>query len=107
VRWKQKILHRRDLYALWDFGFWRQPDVTFEQWLADRRRLKSSAYELSKLLGKEDFGGKHEEWTSFALAGNLGDCTLTTRSVRLFALAQLSALDIEGDKKALSAGRFT
>jgi hypothetical protein len=48
-----EILYRRDLHALWDFGFWRQPDVTFEQWLADRGRLKSSAYELSKLLGKE------------------------------------------------------
>src|SRR5882724_3045509 len=44
-----EILYRRDLYALWDFGFWRQPDVTFEQWLTDRRRFKSSAYELSKL----------------------------------------------------------
>jgi hypothetical protein len=61
-----EILYRRDLHALWDYGFWRQPDVTFEQWLADRRKLKSSAFELAKILGKEDFGVKHEEWTSFA-----------------------------------------
>src|SRR5262249_51626222 len=51
---------------LYDYGFWRQPDVSFEQWLADRRKFKSSAFELSKTLGKEDFGQKHQEWTSFA-----------------------------------------
>ena len=28
--------------------------------------FKSSAFELSKILGKEDFGKVHEEWTNFA-----------------------------------------
>jgi hypothetical protein len=61
-----EILYRRDLYVLWDYGFWRHPETAFEQWLADRRKFKSSAFELSKILGKEDFGQKHEEWTGFA-----------------------------------------
>ena len=60
-----EVIHQKDLYAVWDYGFWRWPD-SFEQWLADRLRLKSSAFEMSKLLGKEDFGQKHEEWTEFA-----------------------------------------
>jgi hypothetical protein len=61
-----ELLNRAELYALYDFGFWRQPDVAFDQWLADRLKFKSSAFELSKILGKEDFGKVHEEWTSFA-----------------------------------------
>jgi hypothetical protein len=61
-----ELLNRAELFALYDFGFWRQPDVSFDQWLADRLRFKMSAFELSKILGKEDFGKKHEEWTQFA-----------------------------------------
>jgi len=61
-----ELLNRAELHCLWCFGFWRQPDVTFEQWLADRLKFKLSAFELSKILGKEDFGAVHEEWTNFA-----------------------------------------
>ena len=61
-----ELLDRAELYALYDFGFWRHPDITFGQWLADRLKFKMSAFELSKILGKEDFGTKHEEWTDFA-----------------------------------------
>jgi hypothetical protein len=94
-----EILYRRDLYALWDYGFWRQPDVTFEQWLADRIRFKSSAYELSKLLAKEDFGSKHEEWTAFAPRWNPEGLhpDYTQREALAWLNAQRS--DIEGDKK--------
>ncbi len=94
-----EILHRRDLHALWDYGFWRQPDVSFDQWLADRRRLKSSAYELSKLLGKEDFGPLHEVWTSFA--PRWSPQGLRPGYTQREALAWLNSQrsDIEGDKK--------
>ncbi len=94
-----EILYRRDLYALWDYGFWRQPDVSFDQWLADRRGFKSSAYELSKVLGKEDFGGKHEEWTAFAPRWN--PVGLHPDYTQREALAWLDSQrsDIEGDKK--------
>jgi len=93
------ILYRRDLYALWDYGFWRQADVSFDQWLADRLRLKSSAYELSKLLGKEDFGQKHEEWTAFAPRWNPQGLRpgYTQREALAWLNSQRS--DIEGDKK--------
>jgi hypothetical protein len=60
-----ELLNRAELYALYDFGFWRRPDVSFEQWLADRLKFKSSAFELSKILGKEDFGRVHADWTDF------------------------------------------
>src|SRR5258708_2287762 len=94
-----EILYRKDLYALWDYGFWRQADVTFEQWLADRRRLKSSAYELARLLGKEDFGQKHEEWTAFAPRWN--PVGLHPGYSQREALAWLDSQrsEIEGDKK--------
>jgi len=94
-----EILYRRDLHALWDYGFWRQPDVTFDQWLADRRRLKSSAYELSKLLGKEDFSFKHEEWTAFVPRWTPQG--LRPEYTQREALAWLGSQrsDIEGDKK--------
>jgi hypothetical protein len=93
------ILYRRDLYALWDFGFWRQADVSFDQWLADRHRLKSSAYELSKLLGKEDFGQKHEEWTAFAPRWNPGGLHPDYTQREALAWLDSQRSDIEGDKK--------
>jgi hypothetical protein len=61
---------RAELYAIFD-AFWRgeaegEEPITFEQWLSDRKKFKNSAFELSKILGKEDFGVKHQEWTDFA-----------------------------------------
>jgi hypothetical protein len=61
-----ELLNRAELFAHYDYGFWRHPEVTFDQWLADRLQFKMSAFGLSKILGKEDFGAKHEEWTDFA-----------------------------------------
>lgn len=94
-----EILYRGDLVALHDYGFWRQPDVTFEQWLADRRKLKSSAYELSKILGKADFGPTHESWTSFAPRWNPSGLKpgYTQREALAWLNSQRS--DTEGDKK--------
>jgi Terminase RNaseH-like domain len=65
-----ELLNRAELYALYDFGFWRHPDTSFDQWLADRLKFRMSAFELSKILGKEDFGTKHQEWTDFAPCWN-------------------------------------
>ncbi|HSY32526.1 MAG TPA: hypothetical protein VLA42_11080 [Verrucomicrobiae bacterium] len=61
-----ELLNRAELYAHYDFGFWRHPDTTFDQWLADRLKFKMSTFELSKILGKEDFGLLHKAWTDFA-----------------------------------------
>jgi len=60
-----EILYRPDLHALWDYGYWRHLEVTFEQWLETRLRLKSSAFALSQLLGKSDFGDTHRAWEKF------------------------------------------
>jgi hypothetical protein len=94
-----EILYRADLYALFDYGFWRHPDVSFEQWLADRRKFKSSAFEMSKILGKEDFGAKHEEWTTFAPRWN--PVGLRPGYTQKQALTWLDSQrsDTEGDKK--------
>jgi hypothetical protein len=60
-----ELLNRAELFTLYDFGFWRQVDASFDQWLAARLKFKMSAFELSKILGKEDFGRVHAEWTDF------------------------------------------
>src|SRR5258708_477435 len=56
---------RAELYAIFD-AFWREEPISFDQWFTGRTKFKLSAFELSKILGKEDFGQKHEEWTEFA-----------------------------------------
>jgi hypothetical protein len=96
---QNELLYYNDLQALYDFGFWRQPDISFEQYLSDRFRLKSSTFELSKILGKEDFGTKHEEWTRFAPRWN--PAGLKPGYTQKQALAWLDAQqsDTEGRKK--------
>ncbi len=94
-----ELLNRAELHTLWDFGFWRHPEVSFEQWLKDRFRLKTSAFEMSKILGKEDFGDKHIEWTAFAPRWN--PIGLAKNYSQRQALQWLDAQrsDTEGDKK--------
>lgn len=94
-----ELLTRCELHALHDFSFWRQPEVTFEQWLADRMRFKMSAFETSKILRKEDFGTKHEEWTKFAPRWN--PVGLQPNYTQKQALAWLDSQrsDTEGEKK--------
>jgi hypothetical protein len=94
-----EILLRPDLHALWDYGYWRHPEATFEEWLETRRRLKSSAFELSKVLGKEDFGEKHEQWTCFLPRWNpIGLRPGYTQQQGLTWLGDQRS-DLEGDKK--------
>ena len=93
-----EVIHRTDLFALWDAGFWRHP-ASFEEWLSSRNMFKSSAFELSKILGKEDFGEAHEGWTSFVPRWN--PINLRPGYTQKQALAWLDAQrsDLEGDKK--------
>ena len=61
-----EVIHRGDLFAIYDFGVsWQEP-VTFEEFLAIRYKCKTSAYELGLLLGK-DFHQCHKDWTDFAV----------------------------------------
>jgi hypothetical protein len=94
-----EVLQRTDLWALWCYGFWRQPNATFEQWLFDRFRLKFSAFELSNLLGKEDFGKKHEEWTSFAPRWNPSGLKPGYTQKQGLAWLDAQQSDTEGHKK--------
>ena len=94
-----EILYRTDLYALWDMGFWRQPDVPFETWLAHRFRYKSSAFALSQLLNKIDFGATHESWERFLPRWSpLGLRPNYTQQDALAWLGQQHS-DTEGDKR--------
>ncbi len=94
-----ELLNRVELFAQFDFGFWRHPEVSFEQWLKDRFTFKTSAFEMSKILGKEDFGDKHIEWTEFAPRWNpIGlKPNYTQREALQWLDSQRS--DTEGDKK--------
>lgn len=56
-----EIIYSRDLYALYDAGFWQEPDFTYEQWLALRHDCKTNAYKLGLLLEK-DFHECHRVW---------------------------------------------
>jgi hypothetical protein len=59
-----EILWRKDLWRLWDAGYWRQPE-TFEQWLEIRFKSKSSAFYLGKEILGMDFHELHQHWTDF------------------------------------------
>lgn len=61
-----EIVGRRELYALWDFSLWRQPDISFEDFLAQRRKGKSDAFWLGKeILGKDFEEQPHADWANF------------------------------------------
>jgi hypothetical protein len=47
-----------------DFSMWRQPEVSFEQFLNNRRRAKTDAMFVGELVGKP-FHQCHENWTNF------------------------------------------
>jgi hypothetical protein len=56
-----EVIYSRDLYALYDAGFWQEPDFTYEQWLALRHDCKTNTYKLGLLLEK-DFHECHRVW---------------------------------------------
>jgi hypothetical protein len=54
----------KELYALWDYGYWRQPE-TFEEWLQVRDHAKRDAFFLGRdILGK-DFHEVHKDWADY------------------------------------------
>jgi hypothetical protein len=59
-----EILFKRDLYYLWDFGYFRQPAM-FPEWLDIRFKSKSSAFYLGKEILGMDFHELHQHWTEF------------------------------------------
>jgi phage terminase large subunit-like protein len=61
-----ELLNRPTLQALFDFSIaWREPELTFEEFLAIRLRCKSDCYFLGKEVLKKDFAEVHQNWTNF------------------------------------------
>src|SRR6266700_1236890 len=49
---ESEVIHQDDLYAIFDYSVsWREPDVTFDQFIEQRRKLKSSWFELGQFIG--------------------------------------------------------
>jgi hypothetical protein len=59
-----EIVFKRDLYYLWDFGYWRN-SATFSEWLEIRFQAKSSAYFLGKEILGLDLHELHQKWSEF------------------------------------------
>ena len=55
---------RNELYRIYDASLWREPEVTFEQFL-QTRAFKSDGYQFGKELLKKDFEECHRNWFSF------------------------------------------
>src|SRR5258708_9802880 len=54
-----------DAYAIFDYSVsWREPDVTFDQFIELRRKLKSSWFELGQFIGMP-LEPTHREWEQF------------------------------------------
>ena len=58
-----EVVHQGDLYAIWDYSVsWRETDVTFEDFVAMRRILKSDWFELGLFMGKQFEEKPHRGW---------------------------------------------
>ena len=55
---------RGDLYALYDFGMWRDK-ITFEEYLRERNLCKTNAFHLGLVLGKDFQEKPHGAWREF------------------------------------------
>jgi hypothetical protein len=61
-----ELIGRADLYALWQFSQRRNPEVTFEDFLAVRRRSKEDCFYFGKeILGKDFHTAPHQAWFRF------------------------------------------
>jgi hypothetical protein len=59
-----ELLSRRELWLIWNFSMFREPDLTFIQFLELRAKLKMNAYELGLVLEK-DFHQCHKDWFDY------------------------------------------
>jgi hypothetical protein len=61
-----EVIHVGDLYAIWDFSVsWRE-DISFDEFLATRKKLKSDWFALSPFIDGREFSEKpHREWQQF------------------------------------------
>ena len=64
-KWKAKSFNAPTYSRCGTAGFGVTRKRRSKSGLSSRNMFKISAFELSKILGKEDFGETHEAWTSF------------------------------------------
>jgi hypothetical protein len=62
-----EVLHRGDLYAIWDVSVApREPDVSFEDFITTRKRVKESWYDLGvEFMDKQFEPQPHKGWARF------------------------------------------
>lgn len=61
-----ELLSRRELYAIWDYSMFREPEITFEEFLRLRRVAKTDAFLLGRDILKKDFHEHpHGVWRDF------------------------------------------
>jgi hypothetical protein len=62
---ESEVISRDDAYAIFDYSVsWREPDVTFSDFIEQRRKWKSSWFELGLLIGMP-LEPTHREWELF------------------------------------------
>jgi hypothetical protein len=59
-----ELLSRHELWLIWNFSMFREPDLTFAQFLELRAKLKTDAFELGLVLEK-DFHQCHKDWFDY------------------------------------------
>ena len=60
-----EVIVRGDLFNLWDYGYFRQPE-SFDEWLQERGRCKRDAFYLGKeILDKDFHESPHGGWRDF------------------------------------------
>jgi hypothetical protein len=61
-----EVIHLGDLFGIWDYSVsYREPDVTFQDFIEMRRILKSDWFELGQLLGVPLEVRPHKGWAEF------------------------------------------
>jgi hypothetical protein len=61
-----EVIHQGDAYAIWDCSVsWREPDVTFTDFIAMRKILKSNWFELGQFIGVPLEDKPHKGWAQF------------------------------------------
>jgi hypothetical protein len=59
-----EVLFKHELECIYDFSMFRQPEVSFEEFLEVRRNCKTDTMFLAKLIGKDFHASPHGKWTN-------------------------------------------
>jgi hypothetical protein len=63
---ESEVITQGDAYAIFDYSVsWREPDLSFEQFIETRKLLKSDWFELGKFLGIPFEEKPHRGWQQF------------------------------------------